>query len=150
MSDSAVVAVDLDRLECLQLLGTHAVGRLCVVEDGYPVAFPVNYRLVFERGENPVVVIRARPASVLDVSGTKVGFQLDGIDSVDETGWSVLARGELRDGLMDDAPDWLKNWNPHSWAGPRDQWLYLPIDKVSGRRLLVTVTEWAVRVTGYL
>jgi uncharacterized protein len=150
MTNNAVVEVDLDHADCLRLLGTHAVGRLCVIEKGYPVAFPVNYRLVFESDDRPVVVIRARSGGVLDIPGAKVGFQLDGIDPIDETGWSVLARGELRDGLVADAPDWLRYWNPRPWAGLRNQWLYLPVEEVSGRRLLVTATEWAVRVTGYL
>lgn len=150
MTNSAVVAVDLDRGECFRLLGSKAVGRICVVENGYPVAFPVNYRLVFEGGDMPVIIIRARSGSVLDVSGTKVGFQLDGIDPIDETGWSVLARGELHDGLVADAPDWLKYWNPRPWVGPRDQWLYMPVSEVSGRSLLVAVTECDPGMTGYL
>jgi hypothetical protein len=150
VNDGAVAAVELDRAACLRLLGTHAVGRLCVLENGFPVAFPVNYRLVFQADETPVIVLRVRPDSVLDVAGVNVGFQLDGLDPVDETGWSVLARGVLRDGELDGAPDWLKHWNPHPWVGPRNRWLYLSIDEVSGRQLLVTVAEWAIRITGYL
>jgi hypothetical protein len=150
MSNCAVTAVDLGSDECLRLLATHAVGRLCVLEDSYPVAFPVNYRLVYETDSKPVIVVRARAGGVLDVAGSKVGFQIDGHDVIDETGWSVLARGLLRDGLVDDAPQWLRYWNPRPWAGPRDRWLYLPVDSVTGRRLLVTVAEWAIRVTGYL
>jgi Pyridoxamine 5'-phosphate oxidase len=150
MSNTAVTAVDLDRDECLRLLGTHAVGRLCVLEHGYPVAFPVNYRLVYETDGDPVIVVRARSGGVLDVAGSKVSFQIDGHDAVDETGWSVLARGVLRDGLIEGAPQWLRYWNPRPWAGPRDRWLYVRVEGVTGRRLLVAVAEWAIRVTGYL
>jgi Pyridoxamine 5'-phosphate oxidase len=150
VNNDAVTTVDLDRVACLRLLGAHAVGRLCVLENGYPVAFPVNYRLVFETDDMPVIVVRVRPGSVLDAAGTKVGLQLDGLDPVDETGWSVLARGVLRDGQIEGAPDWLKYWDPRPWAGPRDQWMYMPVDEVSGRQLLVTVAEWKIRITGYL
>jgi uncharacterized protein len=150
MTNSAVTAVDLGRDECLRVLGTQAIGRLCVVEDGYPVAFPVNYRLVYETNDKPVIVVRARQGGVLDVSGSKVGFQIDGHDALDETGWSVLARGVLCDGLIEGAPQWLRFWNPRPWAGPRDQWLYMPVEEITGRRLLVPVAEFAIRVTGYL
>jgi hypothetical protein len=150
VNNEAVTSVDLDRVACLRLLGAHAVGRLCVLDGGYPAAFPVNYRLVFDTNGVPVIVLRVRPGSVLDVAGLNVGFQLDGLDSIDETGWSVLARGVLRDGQIEGAPDWLKYWDPRPWAGPRGQWMYVPIAQVSGRQLLVTVAEWAIRITGYL
>jgi uncharacterized protein len=141
MSNCAVAAVDLGRDECLRLLGTNAVGRLCVIEGGYPVAYPVNYRLVYETDENPVVVMRARAGGVLDVAGSKVGFQIDGHDAIGETGWSVLARGVLRDGLVEGAPDWLSHWNPRPWAGQRDQWLYMPVDSVTHQLGLATRTR---------
>jgi uncharacterized protein len=150
MINGTVTAVALGRDECLQLLGTHTLGRLCVVENGYPVTFPVNFRMVIEVPDTPVIVVRVRAASVLDRPGAAVGFQVDGIDDVHDTGWSVLARGTLHDGEADGSPPWLRFWNPRPWVGPRDRWLYIPVDDVSGRQLVVAVTEWAFRVTGYL
>jgi Pyridoxamine 5'-phosphate oxidase len=150
VTNGAVTVIDLSPVACFALLGAHAVGRLCVIENDYPVAFPMNYRLVFESDEHPVIVLRARSGSAPDVAGNKVGFLLDGIDPIEETGWSVLARGILRDGLVADAPKWLKYWNPRPWAGPRNQWLYLPVQEVTGRRLLVAASESTPRHTGYL
>lgn len=146
---NGATATDLTREECLQLLSTHAVGRLCVVEQGYPVAFPVNYRLVFESEKEPVVVLRVRDGGVLDVPGSLVAFQLDETNPLEETGWSVLARGILRDGLVEGAPPWLHYWNPRPWAGPRSQWLYFTIERISGRRLHIDHAD-APPSAGYL
>jgi Pyridoxamine 5'-phosphate oxidase len=150
MSNGAVTAVDVGPDECLKRLATHTVGRLCLVENGYPVAYPVNYRLVFQPDRCPAIVMCVRAGGALDHPGVNVGFEIDGMDHVDETGWSVLARGVLRDGRLAGAPEWLKYWNPQPWTGPRDQWLYLPVEAVTGRQLLASTTSWAVRVTGYL
>jgi uncharacterized protein len=142
--------VELTRIECVRLLATNSVGRLCVVEAGCPIALPVNYRLVFADEDDPVIVIRVRSGGVLDQPDTAVGFEIDGTDRITETGWSVLARGTLRDGFVDAAPPWLHYWNPRPWVGSRDQWLYLPVERVTGRQLIVPSAETSVRVSGYL
>ena len=32
--------------ECVEHLATHEVARIALIDDGWPVVFPVNYRLV--------------------------------------------------------------------------------------------------------
>jgi uncharacterized protein len=152
--------IDLNRDECVYALGTHDVGRLCVVENGYPVAFPVNYRLVVEPAVQDagtpgaptrfLIVFRTRDGGVLDVPGQPVGFQIDGVDPVSQTGWSVLVRGTLHDGGSDAAPDWLHSWDPHPWTKERESWLYLEVEVISGRQLVQGSAEWAFEIRGYL
>jgi uncharacterized protein len=150
MSIGGVTATEIERAECLALLSAHAVGRLCVMDDGYPAAFPVNYRFVLESADTPVVITRVRSGGVLDAVGTRATFQLDSVKPMNETGWSVLARGTLRDGNANDAPDWLRYWNPRPWVGPRDRWLYLPIHHITGRRLAAADIHPAHQDIGYL
>ena len=158
--------VELSRDECLYALGTHSIGRLCLVIDGTPVAFPVNYRLVVEspatsdETENVasqrvndaqfVIVFRAREGGALDHPGTRVGFQIDGTDPVAQTGWSVLARGTLHEGHNEAAPDWLHSWDPHPWTVDRETWLYVLVEQVSGRQLIKAEAEWDFEIRGYL
>ena len=186
--------VNLTREECVYALGTHDLGRLCRVVDGFPLAFPVNYRMVVEPAADPptasavhnhdihnhdiqnhdiqnhdiqnhdiqnhenhrlgqpqlVIVFRARHGGVLDHPGEPVGFEIDGIDPVSQTGWSVLARGTLHEGHSQQAPTWLHSWDPHPWTEERDTWLYLAVDVLSGRQLVKGATEWAFEIRGYL
>jgi len=165
--------VNLTREECVYALGTHDLGRLCRVVDGFPLAFPVNYRMVVEPVADPpteavrnhdiqnhknhrlgqpqlVIVFRVRHGGVLDHPGEPVGFEVDGIDPVSQTGWSVLARGTLHEGQSPNAPTWLHSWDPHPWTEERDTWLYLAVDVLSGRQLVKGATEWAFEIRGYL
>ena len=136
--------------ECLGLLSTHQVGRLCVVENGYPVAFPVNYRIVPNVDGGAAIVVRTRMGSVLDQDDTPVGFEIDGVDSQTETGWSVVVRGRLHHADASSTPPWLHSWDPRPWIGPSDSWLYFTPIEITGRRLVASVVEWAVAFGGYL
>ncbi len=136
--------------ECLGLLSTHEVGRLCVVENGFPLAFPVNYRLVPNIDGGAAIVVRTRPGGVLDQDEVRVGFELDGIDGSTETGWSVVVRGTLHRAEATTTPAWLRSWDPRPWIGPRDSWLYVTPLEITGRRLVASVIEWAVSFRGYL
>ena len=136
--------------ECLGLLSTHHVGRLCVTENGFPVAFPVNYRIVPNVDGGAAIVIRTRAGSVLDQDTVPVGFEIDGVDEQSETGWSVVLRGTLHRADASTTPPWLHSWDPRPWVGPRDSWLYITPVEITGRRLVASVIEWAVSFRGYL
>ncbi len=127
------------------------IGRLCVLEGEYPVAFPVNYRLVFDSQGLLVIVLRTREGNSLDRERSNVSFQVDGLDEMTQTGWSILARGELRSTSSTDAPRWLSAWDPHSWVEPTDRWLYIAVThEMTGRRLQEPEESWAVEDCGYL
>ena len=144
------IASELTKSQCAVLLGSETIGRLCVVEAGYPVAFPVSYRLLVDALGAMHIIFHTRPESTLDAVGTPVGFQIDGIDKFRRTGWSVLCRGELGDVRSETAPAWLKSWDPHPWVGARDAWLYLTVERVTGRELVHPNNEWAINDHGYL
>jgi uncharacterized protein len=144
------ISGELTKTQCAVLLGSQNVGRLCVVEDGYPVAFPVNYRLVVDSEGSMHVIFRTRTGSTLDAVNSSVGFQIDGIDQFRQTGWSVMCRGELRNIQSEGAPSWLGSWDPHPWVGSRDAWLYLTVRVVTGRELIHPNNDWAANDHGYL
>lgn len=149
-SSSVAVTNELTKTQCAVLLAAHAVGRLCVLEGGYPVAFPVNYRLLADAKGAMYVIFHTRPGGTLDAVNEPVGFQIDGIDQFRQTGWSVMCRGELRNVRSVDAPSWLLSWDPHPWVGSRDAWLYLTVELVTGRELIHPNTDWAAHDHGYL
>lgn len=82
--------VELSRQECFELLAEKVVGRVAFVDADGPVVLPVNYAL-----DNETVLFRTSASSLLAAhlrDGT-VAFQVDEVDEVTESGWSVLLRG---------------------------------------------------------
>jgi nitroimidazol reductase NimA-like FMN-containing flavoprotein (pyridoxamine 5'-phosphate oxidase superfamily) len=83
----------LTQQECMDLLATEQVGRLAVVVGLYPQVFPVNYRL-----DEWVVVFRTHVGTKLGAAHhNNVAFEVDHIDPVTQTGWSVLVQGMAED-----------------------------------------------------
>jgi uncharacterized protein len=150
MKKVAPLSMVLDHDECVRLFASQCLGRLCVLEGEFPVAFPVNYRLMVEDSENVVFVIRTRADGILDQPGRNVSFQIDGVNPVTQRGWSVLARGVLHEDNSEGARQWLKLWNPRPWVGERDTWLYLSVTQFTGRRLESGEDEWAFEKGAYL
>ena len=74
--------------ECLQLLEGEQVGRLVYVDEGGPAAVPVNY--VLDQGR---VVFRTEAGSKTAALAGPIAFEVDRIDTGDQSGWSVLIRG---------------------------------------------------------
>jgi hypothetical protein len=134
---------------CLELLRRCEVGRMSVVADGFPVVVPVNYRMV-ERGGEAWIVVRTRPGSVIDQESTRVGFQIDGVDPVRHTGWSVLARGVVHHD-DDCLCPWREGEHPESWmVAEPESWLLVHVMALTGRRLHAPDLEWAFHIRGYL
>ncbi|MFJ5551791.1 helix-turn-helix domain-containing protein [Streptomyces sp. NPDC093225] len=123
----------LDEAESRSLLGTHGVGRVAVFTAEGPAILPVNYVVagadIAFRTSGDAVPARA--------AGTEVAFEVDRIDEVAATGWSVLAVGELR-GVTD--ADELRRLNAAArsvpWAGgERAHWMRLTPVRLTGRRI---------------
>ncbi|MFD6230344.1 helix-turn-helix domain-containing protein [Streptomyces sp. NPDC060232] len=125
--------VPLGEAECRDLLGTHGVGRIAVFTAEGPTVVPVNYMMA-----GTDIAFRTSAASVVGRSaGTEAGFEIDNIDDVTASGWSVLAVGAL-EGVTD--PDVLRHLNTTArsspWAGgDRDRWMRLTPVRVTGRRV---------------
>lgn len=120
----------LDYEECVERL-THAqVGRLAFQADGEVQIFPVNYRW-----HDGAVVFRTAPGTKLDAAFFKkvAAFEIDGWDSVFQTGWSVVVKGLVK---SIDATAEMEELGLQPWAGPgRDDWVRLRPDEVTGRKI---------------
>ena len=82
---------ELDRAECLALLGTQRLGRIALPGDPGrgPHVVPVNYTLL--RGS---IVLRSIPGTKLDRLVTQpVTFEVDSFDAFQRSGWSVVVEG---------------------------------------------------------
>ncbi|HEX4868543.1 MAG TPA: pyridoxamine 5'-phosphate oxidase family protein [Acidimicrobiales bacterium] len=104
----------LDRAECLRLLAGASLGRLGVTSGALPTVLPVNFRLVDDR-----VVFRTGVGSKLQAAthNTVVAFEVDEMDPVWHTGWSVVVTGVAReitdpDELAALEPTTIPHWAP--------------------------------------
>ena len=121
--------------ECLALLGGRRVGRLVVVRDGLPQAYPVNYVL-----DGRTVALRTDPGLLLDWATLgKVAFEVDQIDEDSHEGWSVVVHGVGRD-VTDGVDAWSERVRAHPlepWAGgDRRHWVAIAGAQFTGRRLV--------------
>jgi len=128
----------LSREECLELLSRGGVGRVAVaLPGGPPLVLPVNYAL-----DGDVVVFRTDPGSKLDaLREHPASFQVDCIDPLHRTGWSVLIQGfayETSPGDLEVEP-----WD----TGPKAHWVRIYAGGITGRRL--TLAQVDVDPRGY-
>jgi hypothetical protein len=123
----------LDRTECLSLLKRQAVGRLGFMVDGWPTVLPVNYAL---DGED--IVIRTDAGTKLRAlrHGAQVSVQIDAVDPLYRSGWSVLAFGYGQE-VSDEADlSRTRSLPLQSWAGgEKDFWIRIRLVQITGRRL---------------
>ena len=124
----------LPRGQCLRLLRRTRVGRVVVNVDGVPAALPVNFALLDDD-----IVFRTGPGTKLSAAldGATVGFEVDRIDPVFESGWSVLIQGPAA--VITGADELLRARRLHlrTWApGDRPQFVRIRSESVSGRRFL--------------
>ncbi len=125
----------IDRAECLHLLATHQVGRLGLVRGSEPLILPVNYWV-----DGDSIVFRTAPGTKLSLGdGSPACFQIDELDPVTRSGWSVLAVGRLEEITDYDHPDVrrLRDLPLSSWAGDdgRRHWMRLITRRLTGRRV---------------
>jgi hypothetical protein len=129
MTTMAATQFDAPMWESLTWLESQTVGRLCVVDLDYPLAFPINYRTIRD-GEAYRIVFRTVPHSAVGRYIGPASLEVDQIDSSRRNAWSVIARGELRDVVdHDDLPD-----SEPLLSEGRDRWKVLDVVTISGRR----------------
>lgn len=134
-------AHELPTWECLELLDEHGIGRLCLVDGGYPIAVPINYRLVSGQ-ENPRLVLRTTPDSMVGRHRGPCALEVDEIDLPHGRAWSVIARGSLEPvhghhQLPDPTP---------IVGGARERWMVLDVVAISGRYFRIGTADdgWSV------
>lgn len=122
---------ELDRAECLHLLGSQKVGRIAFSDDSGPDVLPVNYAM---DGEDVVIATTGYGALARAATGARVAFEVDAIDEFTESGWSIVVRGRANR----ESPFDLPVERPQPWAdGTRTYVLRIKPDVISGRRRLI-------------
>ena len=119
--------------DCWRLLATRQVGRLAVSIANQPDIFPVNYRV-----EDETLVVRTAPGLKLAGAtlGAGVAFEVDGLDEMRHTGWSVVVHGLAEE--IEALEEWMAadRLLIEPWAeGERDRLVRITPSKVSGRRI---------------
>jgi nitroimidazol reductase NimA-like FMN-containing flavoprotein (pyridoxamine 5'-phosphate oxidase superfamily) len=128
---------ELDRAECLRLLGTAKVGRLAFCTAGSPRIEVVNFVL---DGDDPVFRIGVSSKLAVRGAGHQFALQADELDESTRTGWSVTVVG--RAARLDPADverfaDRLETWAP----GVRPWYVRVRTGLVFGRRITATVDD---------
>jgi uncharacterized protein len=127
------VLEELSRAECLRLMATVPIGRICYTRRALPAVEPVNFALF-----DGAIVIRTDAGSKLAAATRRavVAFQADDLDPLLRSGWSVTVVGRCEE--MTDAGDIarLGQVSLESWApGTRDHFIRIMPGIVTGRRL---------------
>lgn len=128
--------VMLDRVECLHLLAHATLGRIGLTSGALPAVLPVNFWFDGER-----ILIRTGPGTKLAAATREavVAFEVDDIDPLWHTGWSVLVTGVAHHVVE---PEELR----HAEAMPIARWaprggghvVAITPELISGRRILPT------------
>ena len=84
----------LEREECLRLLATATLGRIALTEGALPVVLPVNFHVAADH-----ILIRTSRGTKLDAAtrNAVVAFEVDEIDPLSHTGWSVMVTGVAKE-----------------------------------------------------
>ena len=128
--DPEVALVELAREECLDLLRAFTVGRVAIASaSGSVLVVPVNYIV-----DGEVIVFRSDPGEKLDLlHGAPASFQIDFIDPVHHTGWSVLVQGTAHRVAATE----VAHLDIQPWAsGEKPHWVRVVPNAITGRRLM--------------
>ena len=124
----------LEHAECVRLLAGSEVGRLGVVDGGQPLILPLNYVL---SGDS--IVMRTAAGTKLEhAHGSPACLEVDEIETLTHSGWSVLAVGRLEEvtDYDDSEVQLVRTLSLSPWAGgDRPHWLRLVITRLTGRRV---------------
>jgi uncharacterized protein len=131
--------LELDRPECLRLLGTTVIGRIVVsvTEWDHPVIRPVNY--VFDEASQSVL-IRSALGSKLHalLRSAKAAFEIDGTDPAGRVGWSVIILGVAEEITNPSELRRIEGIGLEPWApGHKGHWIRVRANTVSGRRIVL-------------
>ena len=129
--DSALEELSPD--ECLRLIATVPVGRICYTTQAMPAVDPVNFLV-----DGDVIVIRTDFGGKLAAATRRavVAFQADNLDPVTRSGWSVSVVGTSAEVSDPAEVTRLEKLGLETWApGIRDHFIRITPGMVTGRRL---------------
>ena len=124
---------ELGPAECLRLMATVPVGRICYTRQAMPAVEPVNFLL-----DNGTIVIRTSSADKLAAATRRavVAFEADELDLVTHSGWSVTVIGTSEEVTDPGEMAQLGSLGLETWAPVgRDHFLKITPGIVTGRRL---------------
>jgi nitroimidazol reductase NimA-like FMN-containing flavoprotein (pyridoxamine 5'-phosphate oxidase superfamily) len=121
--------------ECRQLLQENEIGRVGFVQSRQVVMLPVNYTFV-----SGSVLFRTATGSKLYIASMRrpASFEIDGWDSENRTGWSVLLKGVSEYANETWLASALDSLNTETWAAVvrRDNWVRIRGVEITGRRIV--------------
>jgi Pyridoxamine 5'-phosphate oxidase len=117
--------------ECYELAESSPVGRLCFLDGGTPIAYPVSFRVHHMDGVS-FIVMRTGTESLMAKYNGPASFGIDHIDVEAGTAWSVLCRGVVRRSHETDTLPVPVPWT----AVGEHVWLLLEVATISGRRFV--------------
>jgi nitroimidazol reductase NimA-like FMN-containing flavoprotein (pyridoxamine 5'-phosphate oxidase superfamily) len=123
----------LSRDECLTLMASVPVGRIVYTRRALPAVELVNF--AFDHGD---IVIRTDRSGKLAAAtrGAVVAVEVDQVDPVGETGWSVTAIGPSTEVTDPGELARLRTIGLKSWApGERDHFIRISPVMLNGRHL---------------
>lgn len=123
----------LERDECLLLLRSATLGRIGLTANALPIVLPVNFWFDGEQ-----ILVRTGAGTKLEAAtrNAVVAFEVDDIDRLDHTGWSVVVTGRARE-VRDQAELARLNAAPLARWAPLGRGSIVAIEPelVSGRRI---------------
>jgi uncharacterized protein len=123
----------LTRGECLALMATTPIGRVVFTDQALPAIQPVNFIL-----DGDDVVIRTRPGSKLAAATRRavVAFEVDDLDPVTGTGWTITVIGQALPVRNADEIDRLSRLALRPWSPePLPHYIRIHTHRMTGRRL---------------
>ena len=123
----------MPRGECLRLLGTKSIGRLGLTTRALPTILPVNYWF-----DGSAIYVLTNHGSKLDAAmrDAVVAFEIDEVDGIEHTGWSVVVTGIASVVTDPDELERLRHAPIARWApGWEGYVLSISVEMVAGRRL---------------
>ncbi|MQS17151.1 helix-turn-helix domain-containing protein [Streptomyces kaniharaensis] len=130
-ANARVLLEELDPAACWAKIAPGGVGRVVLTAPHGLVALPVNYRVL-----DATILYRTTADGILArAAGSEVAFEVDQLDEVFATGWSVLVNGTVSVVSDEEAVRWFeRHADPNPWAGgTRETWMRIRPTGISGR-----------------
>ena len=114
---------------CWEMLGTESIGRVALYADGQIDLLPVNYGL-----DGDGIIFRTNAGrKMLGVGLGEIAFEVDSVDPVTRSGWSVVVHGTARDITRHDTT--ARQFAAQPWTGSKDYLVRISPRSVTGRRV---------------
>ncbi|MDX3714721.1 pyridoxamine 5'-phosphate oxidase family protein [Streptomyces europaeiscabiei] len=137
---------ELGRQECVRRLAEVPVGRIVYTRQALPAVLPLNFSV----DSDGAVVLRTSAASELvrAIDGAVVAFEVDDVDAVRHSGWSVVVTGEAVVVTDPAEIERLARTVPASWVpSPQEVFVRIRPELVTGRELVGGRSLYGVDLT---